>query len=140
MPKAQPGATMPDFVQPQLLTPVDRAPAGAQWLHEIKFDGYRTQLRVEGGKAKAQTRRGNNWSSRFAGIVAAANALPDCIVDGEAAVLDAEGHSSFSALQSALASGHDEGVTFLAFDLLFEQGKDLRGCRSSNARRDSSRY
>jgi bifunctional non-homologous end joining protein LigD len=81
---------------------------------------------VEGHKAKAQTRRGYDWSNRFAGIVAAARALPDCIMDGEAAVLSAAGHSDFSALQSALAAGHDAGVTYFAFDLLFASGEDLR--------------
>ena len=124
--KAEPKRPMPGFIEPQLLTLVEHAPAGLSWIHEIKFDGYRTQLRVQAGKAKAQTRRGNDWSKRFAGIVAAAGVLPDCIIDGEAAVLDADGHSDFSALQSALAAGHDKGVVFFAFDLLFEGGDDLR--------------
>jgi bifunctional non-homologous end joining protein LigD len=126
MPKIKDKPVMPGFIEPQLLTLVERSPAGSGWLHEIKFDGYRTQLRAERGKAKAQTRRGNDWSNRFAGIVAAARALLDCIMDGEAAVLDSDWHSDFSALQSALADGHDQGVTYFAFDLLFEDGKDLR--------------
>lgn len=117
---------MPEFIEPQLLTLVERSPAGPKWIHEIKFDGYRVQLRVEQGKAMAQTRRGYNWSNRFLGIVSAARSLPDCIIDGEAAILDAEGHSDFGALQSALSAGHDNGVVLFAFDLLFEGGEDLR--------------
>jgi bifunctional non-homologous end joining protein LigD len=59
---------MPDFVAPQLCTPVERPPAGDGWCHEIKFDGYRVQLRIEDGKATLKTRKGLDWTDKFASI------------------------------------------------------------------------
>src|SRR3954452_12456543 len=117
---------MPDFILPQHPLLVSRAPRGEQWLHEIKFDGYRVQIRVGKHRPAVRTREGHDWTERFAGIVAAAKSLPDCIMDGEAVILDKAGHSDFAALQTALPAGHDTGVVLFAFDLLFERGKDLR--------------
>jgi ATP-dependent DNA ligase len=103
MPAAKPG-----FVPPQLATLVATAPAGVDWLHEMKFDGYRLQLVVEGSgrkrRAQAFTRRGLDWSEKFPAIVAAAAKLParSAVIDGEAVVQDAKGRSDFSALQAAL--------------------------------------
>jgi bifunctional non-homologous end joining protein LigD len=84
----------------------------------IKFDGYRVQLRVEQKRPAVRTREGHDWTDRFANIVPAAKTLPDCIIDGEAVILDKNGHSDFAALQKVLPAGHDTGVILFAFDVL----------------------
>ncbi|MFY9958830.1 DNA ligase D [Bradyrhizobium sp.] len=119
-------AEMPDFVAPQLCTSVDRPPSGKGWGHEIKFDGYRVQLRVEGGNATLKTRKGLDWTDKFKTIAKEASALPDVLVDGEIVALDHNGAPHFSALQAALSDGETDRLMFFAFDLLFAEGKDLR--------------
>ena len=123
--KAEPAA-MPRFVAPQLCRIVDRPPAGPGWTHEIKFDGYRMQLRASGGKARLYTRRGLDWSARFAEIVAEGAGLGEALIDGEAVALDAEGSPDFAGLQDALATEDTGGLVYFAFDLLFHAGEDLR--------------
>ncbi len=119
-------ADMPQFVEPQLCKSVDRPPPGASWAHEVKFDGYRLQVRVENGKAVIRTRKGLDWTAKFGAIAKAAAGLPDCILDGEACALDAEGQPDFPALQAALSDGRGEDLIYFAFDLLFLEGRDLR--------------
>jgi bifunctional non-homologous end joining protein LigD len=119
-------AEMPDFVAPQLCTPVDRPPNGEGWCHEIKFDGYRVQLRVEDGKATLKTRKGLDWTDKFKAIASEASTLPDVLIDGEIVALDHNGVPNFSALQAALSDGKTEKLIFFAFDLLFAEGMDLR--------------
>jgi bifunctional non-homologous end joining protein LigD len=119
-------AGLPGFVPPELAKSVDRPPPGAGWGHEIKFDGYRLQLRVEKGKATLKTRKGLDWTPKFKEIAAAAKGLPDCIVDGEACALDAHGAPDFPALQAALSEGKTQDLVFFVFDLLFAKGEDLR--------------
>jgi bifunctional non-homologous end joining protein LigD len=121
-----PLADMPDFVAPQLCRLVDRPPAGEGWAHEVKFDGYRMQLRVEGGMPALRTRKGLDWTDRFAEIAADAAALPDSLVDGEIVALNEEGAPDFAALQSALSAKNTAKLVYFAFDLLFERGRDLR--------------
>jgi bifunctional non-homologous end joining protein LigD len=120
------GAGMPRFIEPALCKLTSRPPEGAGWAHEIKLDGYRLQLRVEGGRAALLTRKGLDWTRRFASIARAAEALPDCVIDGEAVALSREGVSDFSALQSALAAGRESALVLFAFDLLFLERRDLR--------------
>ncbi|WP_027556738.1 DNA ligase D [Bradyrhizobium sp. Cp5.3] len=117
---------LPDFVAPQLCTPVERPPAGDGWCHEIKFDGYRVQLRVQDGEATLKTRKGLDWSDKFRSIVKEAGALPDVMIDGEVVALDHNGAPNFSSLQAALSDGKTEDLIFFAFDLLFAEGLDLR--------------
>lgn len=119
-------AAMPRFIEPALCRLLPRPPEGARWAHEIKLDGYRLQLRVEGGRAVLLTRKGLDWTKRFASIARAAEALPDCILDGEAVALNQQGVSDFSALQSALAEGRESALILFAFDLMFLEGRDLR--------------
>ena len=120
-------ADMPDFVEPQLCKSVDRPPPGGSWGHEVKFDGYRLQVRVEGGKAVIRTRKGLDWTTKFAAIAKAASKLPDCILDGEACALAPGGQPDFPALQAALSEGRSQDLIYFAFDLLFLDGRDLRG-------------
>lgn len=117
---------MPDFVAPQLCTPVERPPAADGWCHEIKFDGYRVQLRVEDGEATLKTRKGLDWSDKFAAIAKEGTGLPDVMIDGEIVALDHNGAPNFSSLQAALSDGKTDALIFFAFDLLFADGLDLR--------------
>jgi bifunctional non-homologous end joining protein LigD len=119
-------AAMPAFIEPALCRLLPRPPEQAGWAHEIKLDGYRLQLRVEGGRAVLLTRKGLDWTERFASIARAAQALPDCILDGEAVALNAQGVSDFSALQGALAQGRESALILFAFDLMYLEGRDLR--------------
>src|SRR5579871_2727961 len=118
-PVPRPGR-LPDFIAPQLCRNVDRPPKGRGWVHEIKFDGYRIQLRVEGGKATLKTRKGLDWTGKFDAIAKAAAGLRDGIIDGEIVALDANGAPDFAALQAALSEGKTKRLIFFAFDLLFE--------------------
>jgi bifunctional non-homologous end joining protein LigD len=117
---------LPDFIEPQLCKSLDRPPSGPGWAHEIKFDGYRLQLRVEDGRATLRTRKGLDWTAKFAAIAKAAAGLPDAILDGEVVALDAAGQPDFAGLQAALADGDTGDLIFFAFDLLARDGEDLR--------------
>jgi bifunctional non-homologous end joining protein LigD len=117
---------LPTFVEPQLCKLVDQPPSGAGWVHEVKFDGYRMQLRVQDGKAKLLTRKGLDWTAKFSAIAKVAEKLPDCIIDGEICALDDHGAPDFAGLQAALSDGKTEPLIFFAFDLLFVEGEDLR--------------
>jgi len=119
-------SSLPKFVPPQLCRLVDQPPSGPAWVHEVKFDGYRLQLRVEDGKARLFTRKGLDWTAKFAAITKAAADLPDTIIDGEVCALDHNGAPDFAALQAALSDGKTEPLIFFAFDLLFEGNEDLR--------------
>jgi bifunctional non-homologous end joining protein LigD len=117
---------MPDFVAPQLCTVVERPPGGEGWCHEIKFDGYRVQLRVEDSDAVLSTRKGLDWSDKFSAIAEEAGSLSDMLIDGEIVALDHNGAPNFSTLQAALSDGDSTSLIFYAFDLLFAGGEDLR--------------
>ena len=121
-------AALPDFVEPQLATLVAAAPAGERWLHEIKYDGYRTQARIAGGACRMLSRSGLDWTAKFTPIAdrLARLAVRDALVDGEVVVLEASGVSSFGALQQALSEGVAGNLTYFAFDLLHLDGRDLR--------------
>jgi bifunctional non-homologous end joining protein LigD len=120
-------AAMPDFVAPELCISVERPPSGEGWCHEIKFDGYRVQLRIEGGEARLKTRKGLDWTEKFQAIAKEGDALPDGLIDGEIVALDHDGAPDFSSLQAALSDGKTDRLIFYAFDLLFADGEDLRG-------------
>jgi bifunctional non-homologous end joining protein LigD len=118
---------VPKFVEPQLCKLAERPPDRPGWGHEVKLDGYRAQLKVNDGRAVVRTRTGLDWTPRFAAIAKDAEALPDCLVDGEVVALDKRGLPSFGALQAALSEEKSENLVFFAFDLLFEGREDLRG-------------
>ena len=102
-------------------------PSGADWVHEVKFDGYRMQLRVEDGKARPAHPQGPGLDAQSSPPSPKRRAkLPDCILDGEIVALDHNGAPDFAALQAALSDGKTEGLVFFAFDLLFADGEDLR--------------
>jgi bifunctional non-homologous end joining protein LigD len=117
----------PTFVAPELATLVDAVPTGADWLFEVKFDGYRIEIAASGADVRAYSRSGLDWTERFPGVVAAAKSidLDGALIDGEAVVMDAEGRSDFGLLQHALESGKGR-IVYMAFDLLYEAGQDWR--------------
>ena len=124
--KASHVAAIPGFVAPQLCVSVEKPPEGGGWGHEIKLDGYRLQLRVEDGEVTLKTRKGLDWTEKFAAIARQAGSLPDALIDGEVVALDAKGDPDFSALQAALSDGKTGNLIFFAFDLLFVDEFDLR--------------
>lgn len=117
---------MPAFRPVQLASLVDTVPSGTRWLHEMKYDGYRLEVAIGGGEARAYTRSGLDWSDRFAGVLEEAAGLKvrSALIDGEAVVLDAQGRSSFQSLQNAL-KGAPGTIDYIAFDLLELDGEDL---------------
>jgi bifunctional non-homologous end joining protein LigD len=127
------------FIPPQLPNLADQPPEGAEWIHEVKHDGYRTMLVVERGAARSYTRNGHDWSGRYPGIIAAARNLRcrSAILDGEVIVQDGRGASDFEALQEALRSKSAD-LIFYAFDLLHLDAKDLRDCPLVERRRKLS--
>lgn len=126
---ARPGV-LPPFVAPALASPTPRPPAGPSWLHEIKFDGYRLQCRIDQGKVQFLTRNGHDWTDKFPALVTAAKALPAraALLDGEVVVRQPTGVTSFQALQDALGAGRNHLLSFYAFDLLHLDGFDLSDC------------
>jgi len=127
IPGARP-ASPPGFVEPCLPTLREHAPAGDQWVHEIKFDGYRLQLHVRDGRAVVFTRRDYDRTRRFPPLVGAARALPahTAVLDGELIVPGERGISDYAKLQDDIAAGRSDRFLYYAFDLLYLDGMDLR--------------
>lgn len=120
------GVELPDFIAPQLCEILDRPPSARGWVHEIKFDGYRIQMRVLNGEVTLKTRKGLDWTDRYRAIARSASKLPDTIIDGEICALDENGAPDFAALQAALSAGTTDSLVYFAFDLLFDGHQDLR--------------
>jgi bifunctional non-homologous end joining protein LigD len=116
---------MPGFIKPQLASLRSKAPAGDKWLHEIKYDGYRIQIHLNGGRRKVYTRNGLDWTKRFSVIAGALDLPGQAIIDGEVVVIQ-DGRTNFSELQAELAKGDQDRLAFYAFDLLYLNGLDLR--------------
>ncbi len=120
---------IPDRLVPQLATLAEAPPDGDDWLHEIKYDGYRLLARIERGKVRLLTRNALDWTGKFPALAEALAALPlaSALIDGEIVALTADGISSFGGLQDAIARGATDDLVFYAFDLLYRDGYDLRG-------------
>lgn len=128
-PKAPQRDALPDFVPPCLATLQEKPPAGERWLHEVKFDGYRLQARIDRGAVRLLTRSGLDWTERFGATLSKALAELPCetaLIDGEVVALSESGVSSFGALQEALSEGATSALVFFGFDLLHLDGQDLR--------------
>jgi bifunctional non-homologous end joining protein LigD len=130
--KDAPHEKLGEFVPPQLATQVTAPPSGDDWLHELKLDGYRTLLHIERSAGKSNTviytRSGLDWTHRMPDIAEAAAQLPvhSALIDGEVAVLDKDGKTSFADLQAAFQEGVRKHLTYFAFDLLHLDGHNLR--------------
>ena len=120
---------MPDKLQPQLASIANQAPDGPEWLHEIKYDGYRLLARIEDGEVRLITRGGLDWTAKFPELAHSLGELPleSAVVDGELVHLEPKGTTSFSGLQDAISSGKTDTLNFFAFDLLYRDGWDLTG-------------
>ncbi|ARN82418.1 DNA ligase D [Methylocystis bryophila] len=121
-------APTPAFTPPQLCETSEQPPQGEDWLFEMKYDGYRLELATGAEGAKAYTRTGLDWTTRFPTLARAAFELPckNALLDGEAVVFDARGLSDFTALVAALEARDQAPIEYCAFDLLFLDGQDLR--------------
>jgi bifunctional non-homologous end joining protein LigD len=122
-------AAMPEFFPPQLATLVTAAPEGDEWLHEVKFDGYRILAFVSAGGVSLLTRKGNDWTRKFGGVAAALKGLRvrgGAVLDGEVVVMRPDGTTDFQALQQALRGEQRTPLCFCAFDLPYANGYDLR--------------
>jgi bifunctional non-homologous end joining protein LigD len=125
--KAVAGDPLPEFVSPSLAMARETIPNGRDWVHEIKFDGYRTQARLERGKVKLLTRKGLDWSARFPNVAAdvARLAADAVLIDGEIVVENSRGVPDFSMLQDALGRSERDRFIYYVFDLLHLDGEDL---------------
>lgn len=123
------------FIPPCIPTLIDKPPEGDRWTHEIKYDGYRTQIHIAGSQARAFTRNGHDWSKKYASVLNAARGLVtrDAILDGEMVVQDETGRSDFKKLATAIR-WENASLVFYAFDLLGLDGNDLRKQRCEDRR------
>jgi bifunctional non-homologous end joining protein LigD len=120
-------APLPGFIEPALATPIEKVPSGDRWVHEIKFDGYRVQVRLANEAVKIFTRRGHDWTHRFKKIAHDAWRVKasSAVLDGEIVVPSVHGTTDFSVLQNKL-KGKSKSIVLVAFDLLYLNGRDLR--------------
>jgi DNA ligase D-like protein (predicted ligase) len=121
-------STGPRFIKPELPTLVSEPPTGEGWIHEIKYDGYRTLIAIDRGKVRAFTRNGFDWTTAYRRPVEASAKLAceTALMDGEVVVQDENGISDFEALLSAIHKAPHR-LVFYAFDLLYLDSQDLRG-------------
>ncbi len=125
---------LPEFIQPQLASQASRAPGGADWIHELKLDGYRIQAHVDRSPGRAArvrlfTRGGLDWTHRMPAIARDLERLnaASAVLDGEVVALNSSGQPSFAQLQAAFDEHKPTPLTYFAFDLLHLDGSNLRG-------------
>jgi DNA ligase D-like protein (predicted ligase) len=121
-------APLTEWIRPQLTQLVDTAPEGDQWLHEIKFDGYRMHARLDHGAVQLLTRTGLDWTHKYPAIAEAVASIgaKQAYLDGELCGVGPDGITSFSIVQLASDSGNAAALVFFLFDLLHLDGEDLR--------------
>lgn len=120
-------APLSDFIAPQLATLVTNPPQGGQWLHEIKYDGYRILCRINHEHTALFSRNAKDWSDRFPAVLSALKdlGLSSAWLDGELCFVNPDGSSDFQSLQNALKENQDQSLVYFIFDLLYLNGKDL---------------
>jgi DNA ligase D-like protein (predicted ligase) len=120
-------AALPQWIRPQLTELVDAAPDGADWLHEIKYDGYRMHARLDHGAVRLLTRTGLDWTHKYQAIAGAVSSLGarQAYLDGELCGVGSDGVTSFSMIQTASDSGNAAALVFFLFDLLYLDGEDV---------------
>ncbi|PWT94179.1 MAG: hypothetical protein C5B55_03120 [Blastocatellia bacterium] len=120
-------APVPEFISPQLATLVDSPPEGDEWLHEIKFDGYRMLCHLNRGRVKFWSRNHKDWTEKFPGLAKVVKELPvtSVILDGEVIAMDSEGRASFQKLQQAFGTTGDRGFVFQIFDVIYIDGFNI---------------
>jgi DNA ligase D-like protein (predicted ligase) len=120
--------SLPRWIEPQLAGLAERPPSGAGWAHELKYDGYRLHARLEQRRASLLTRNGLDWTDKYPTVAAAVASLPakSAYIDGELCAFNEDGTTSFAALQAATDEHRSGGLVYVAFDLLYLDGEDLR--------------
>jgi ATP-dependent DNA ligase len=120
-------AALSQWVRPQLTELVDAALDGPDWLHEIKYDGYRMHARLDRGAVRLLTRTGLDWTHKYPAIAAAVSSLGarQAYLDGELCGVGPDGVTSFSMIQTASDSGNASALVFFLFDLLYLDGEDV---------------
>jgi DNA ligase D-like protein (predicted ligase) len=115
------------FIPPLKPCALQKPPQGDKWIREVKWDGYRTQIIVQGGKARLYTSSGLDWTEKYRPLAAVAEKLgaKSAIIDGEVILCDEQGRPDFKNLKSAIRR-NPECLLFMAFDLLHLEGQDLR--------------
>src|SRR5271165_1307275 len=116
---------LPEWIRPQLTELVDAAPEGDQWLHEIKYDGYRMHARLDRGAVRLLTRTGLDWTHKYPAIASALTSVParQAYLDGELCGVRSDGTTSFSLIQAASDAGNAKALVFFLFDLLHLDGE-----------------
>ena len=131
------------FIRPLSPSAAVRPPKGDDWLHEPKWDGFRFQIIKDGSQVRFYSRHGAEYTDRLPGMVKAFGNLPtqSTILDGELCLIDPRGSAHFYRLMAQMRTGHpDEShLMFMAFDLLHQDGVDLRGLALSERKRDLRR-
>ena len=117
---------LPSWIPPQLCQPVENAPSGPQWLHEIKLDGFRMSARIERGRVRLLTRSGLDWSDKYPSVIAALAKVraKTAYLDGELCGVGDDGLPSFSQTQAASDGSHGVRLVYYVFDLLHLDGRD----------------
>src|SRR5271167_4166411 len=120
-------AALPEWIRPQLTRLVQQAPDGMEWLHEIKYDGFRMHARLDHGEVRLLTRNGLNWTGKYPQMAGAVSSLRarQAYLDGELCGVRPDGITSFNMIQLASDAGNAAGLVFFLFDLLHLDGEDL---------------
>ncbi len=118
---------MPKRTEVQLATLTEKPPEGDEWLHEIKFDGYRMICRIDNGKITFTSRNQLDWTDRLSGLVKAAGRIKakQAILDGEVVIFQPDGTTDFQSLQNAFREGRSDDMKYIVFDLLYLDGRSL---------------
>src|SRR5215469_3759518 len=118
---------MSAWIKPQLTKLVKEPPEGSEWLHEIKFDGYRMHARLDQGAVRLLTRTGLDWTHKYPAIAEAVSTIDarQAYLDGELCGVGPDGITSFSMIQLASDSGNAAALVFFLVDLLYADGEDL---------------
>jgi bifunctional non-homologous end joining protein LigD len=134
-------APLPRFVPPQLSQPVDKPPSGPQWLHEVKLDGFRMAARIDNGRVQLLTRTGLDWTGKYPSAVEALAGMKAkaAYIDGELCGVDDTGLPSFAQTQAATDGERGARLVYLRSTSCTSAARTSRDCRSSSARRFSSR-
>lgn len=128
LPKGLKKSPYPDFIKPELATLIDKPPENDQWLHEIKFDGYRILAFKQGNEVILYSRTKKDWTRDFESIAKAIKtlAIQNIVLDGEVVILDKQGKSNFQLLQNSIKSKKHADFIYFIFDILYYDHYDLR--------------
>jgi len=130
--RSRPNSPLPQFIPPQLSQPVEKPPAGQQWVHEIKLDGFRMAARIDNGRVQLLTRTGLDWTAKYPSAIAALANLnvKTAYIDGELCGVDEAGLPSFARTRAATDGERGVHLVYYTFDLLHVGGWDVATART----------